>query len=206
MTDSSAEDLIDRLAGIEPGSPLDALRRRRPQARAQAQQSYQALLEPAPPVAGNLSAAERLAVAAFVAGLHRQPEAAAFYGERLAALDRALAIAVQAQAEHGAVAGPWGRFPAGPLSRENRDGPAYAADAEASGALGPRLAAALAHAHLLVLHPRDAKAAHLQVLLQAGWTETDVVVLSQLVAFLAFQVRVVAGLQVLRLAERKDVR
>ena len=62
---------------------------------------------------------------------------------------------------------------------------------------GARLSAALMHAHLLVFHPRDAGAQDLQALLDAGWSPTDIVTLSQLVAFLAFQVRVVAGLQVL---------
>jgi uncharacterized protein YciW len=37
----------------------------------------------------------------------------------------------------------------------------------------------------------------LQALLDAGWSPTDIVTLSQLVAFLAFQVRLVTGLQVL---------
>ena len=53
------------------------------------------------------------------------------------------------------------------------------------------------HAHLLVFHPRDAAPADLQALLDAGWSTTDIVTLSQLVAFLAFQIRVVAGLRVL---------
>ena len=40
----------------------------------------------------------------------------------------------------------------------------------------------------------------LQRMLDAGWTTTDVVTLSQLVSFLAFQIRVVAGLRVLAAA------
>ena len=63
--------------------------------------------------------------------------------------------------------------------------------------LGERLSAALAHAHLLVFHPRDASPAALQALLDAGWSSTGIVTLSQLVAFLAFQIRVVTGLQAL---------
>ncbi|KAB2887463.1 MAG: CMD domain protein, partial [Burkholderiaceae bacterium] len=73
----------------------------------------------------------------------------------------------------------------------------HAVDAAQAGLLGPRLAAALAHAHLLVYHPRDASGEALQALARAGWSETDTVVLSQLVAFLSFQIRVVAGLHVL---------
>jgi uncharacterized protein YciW len=50
---------------------------------------------------------------------------------------------------------------------------------------------------MLVFHPRDAAPASLQVMLDAGWSTTEVVTLSQLVSFLAFQIRVVAGLKVL---------
>jgi CMD domain protein len=60
-----------------------------------------------------------------------------------------------------------------------------------------RLAAALEHAHLLIFHPRDASPAALQKLLDAGWSTTDIVTLSQLVSFLSFQIRVVAGLRAL---------
>ena len=63
--------------------------------------------------------------------------------------------------------------------------------------LGARLSAALDHMHLLVFHPRDAAPAALQVLLDAGWSTTDIVTLSQIAAFLSFQIRVVAGLRVL---------
>jgi uncharacterized protein YciW len=56
---------------------------------------------------------------------------------------------------------------------------------------------ALEHAHLLVFHPRDADPAALQALLDGGWSTTDIVTLSQLVAFLTFQLRVIAGLRAL---------
>ena len=49
----------------------------------------------------------------------------------------------------------------------------------------------------LVFHPRDAAPALLQELLDAGWTTADIVTLSQIAAFLSFQIRVVAGLRVL---------
>ena len=63
--------------------------------------------------------------------------------------------------------------------------------------LGARLAAALEHAHLLVFRPRDAAPAAMQALLDAGWSTTAIVTLSQLVAFLSFQVRSVVGLRTL---------
>ena len=48
-----------------------------------------------------------------------------------------------------------------------------------------------------MFHPRDAAPAALQTLLNAGWSTTDIVTLSQIAAFLSFQIRVVAGLRVL---------
>jgi uncharacterized protein YciW len=49
----------------------------------------------------------------------------------------------------------------------------------------------------LVFRPRDAAPAAMQTLLDAGWSSTAIVTLSQLVAFLSFQVRSVAGLRTL---------
>ena len=60
--------------------------------------------------------------------------------------------------------------------------------------LGKRLSAALVHTHMLVFHPRDAAPEALQALLDAGLSTTAIVTLSQLVAFLSFQIRVVVGL------------
>ena len=190
-------DVIDALVGIAPGSLLDTIRARRPQARLHAQATYRALFEPASP--GSFTVPERFAVGAFVAGLHRDPVIGGHLAARLVASGdpsgyrEAVAAAVAVAATNG----PYGRYPAGPLSRENAAGPRYRAGAGTRRALGPRLAAAFEHAHLLVFHPRDAASADLQALLDAGWSTTDVVTLSQLVAFLSFQIRVVAGLRTL---------
>ncbi len=193
-------DVIDTLAGIEPGSALDAIRKRRPQAREQAQASYRALFAPEMP--GGVAATERFAVAAFVTGLHGGVQAASFYAAGLAAsgaspeLRRAIDAAVAAAKGQG----PYGAYPAGPLSREDTAGPLHRVAAETRTALGSRLAAAFDHMHLLVFHPRDAAPAALQALLDAGWSATDIVTLSQIAAFLSFQIRVVAGLRALALS------
>jgi len=190
-------DVIDILAEIEPGSTLDRIRDRRPEARSQAQASYRALFAPGTP--GDVTPTERFAVAAFVTGLHCNVETAAFYAGRLAAsgasaeLRRAVDAAVTAAKGQG----PYGSFPAGPLSREDTAGPTYRIAAKTRAALGPRLAAAFDHMHMLVYHPRDAAPAALQELLDAGWSTTGIVTLSQIAAFLSFQIRVVAGLRVL---------
>lgn len=191
------DDVIDHLAGITPGSALDRVRRHRTEARTQAQQSFAALFTPAEPVPGTVSLRERLALAAFTAGLHGEPRSAVFYAKALAAEEAELAAAVASEVVRGRAQslqpgsgphGPYGRYPAGPLSREDQSGPAYAVDPAHAALLGARLAAALAHAHLLAYHPRDASAGALQALQQAGWSETDIVIVSQLASFLSFQI------------------
>ncbi|WP_249134263.1 CMD domain protein [Bradyrhizobium japonicum] len=193
----STQDIIDTLAGIEPGSVLDAIRARRLQARENAQKSYLSLFEPID--ASDVSLLERAAVAAFVTGLHGESPVAAFYREKLAASagGAALLELIDAEIARGKTSGPYGSYPAGPLSVENTAGLIYRVSAASKPSLGARLAAVLEHAHLLVFRPRDAAAADMNVLLDAGWSTTGIVTFSQLVAFLAFQVRVVSGLRTL---------
>jgi CMD domain protein len=189
-------DVIDELVGTAPGSRLDGVRAARRQARENAQASYDALFNPSEP--GDMTAAERFAVATFVAGLHERPRVRDFYSARLAEHgDADLTGAVRDAAAAGRARGPYGAFPPGPLSREDQSGLAFAAAPETRRAIGARLSTALKHAHMLVFHPRDASPAALQALLDAGWTTTGVVTLSQLVSFLSFQIRVIDGLSLL---------
>jgi CMD domain protein len=190
-------DVIDTLAGIERGSALDAIRDRRPDARLQAQASYRALF--APEIPGGVTATERFAVAAFVTGLHGETNAAAFYAAGLAASGASAELrgAVDTAIAAARGQGPYGSYPAGPLSGEDTTGPTHRVAAETRRALGSRLAAAFDHMHLLVFHPRDAAPTALQALLDAGWSTTDIVTLSQIAAFLSFQIRAIAGLRVL---------
>ncbi len=193
-------DVIDHLVGIVPGSAGDTLRTRRPITKEHAQKSWDALFEPSD--ASQASHAERFAVAAFVAALHGAPQIAAFYGEKFATTenDPVRLSAVKALAELHATQGPYGHYAEGPLTEENTDGPILTIGQADRNLLGERLSAALEHAHLLTFHPRDASPASLQKLISAGWSTTGIVTLSQLVSFLAFQIRVVAGLKVLAAA------
>jgi CMD domain protein len=194
-----APDIIDQLAAVAPGSPLDAIRARRPQAREHAQQSFSALFEPSD-FAG-VAPVERFAVAAFVTGLHAEAATHEFYRSKLdAGAGRAIAAAIDAEIARGSTRGPYGSYPAGPLSRENSAGIVYRVGDEARRILGPRLAAALEHAHLLVFRPRDSDPVALQALIGAGWSTDSIITLSQLVAFLSFQIRAVAGLRALAAA------
>src|SRR4030095_15620106 len=156
-------DVIDALVGITPGSALDAIRARRPEARAYAEATYRALF--APEKLANVTAPERFAVGAVVAG----PDGHTGGRGASAALKEAVDTAVK----EARTRGPYGRYTPGPLSREDAAGPLYRVEASTRRALGPRLAAAFEHAHMLVFHPRDAAPAALQALLDGGWTTTD---------------------------------
>ncbi len=196
----SVPDVIDLLVGIQPGSRLHDIRARRPQARENAQASYLALFKPAEP--GDVALRERYALAYFVAGVHRQPTIAAFYAQGLADGDGSGGIdgLLDAEIARAAAHGPYGRYPAGPLSAEDTAGPIYRVQETRRLGLGPRLCAGLEHAHMLVFHPRDAAPEALQSLLDPGWSNTGIVTLSQLVSFLSFQIRVIAGLSALAAA------
>lgn len=200
---TSTPDIIDLLAGIKPGSSLDRIRTQRPETREQAQKSYLALFEP--DTLGDVSLVERQAIASFVAGLHRQPDIFEFYVSPLEESERNRWLVEVLKAEIGAAqaVGPYGRYPAGPLSGEDASGPIYRVSDAGRDALGEKLAAALEHTHLLVYHLRDASPKALQALLDAGWTTNGIVTLSQLVSFVAFQIRVIAGLGLLAASVRR---
>lgn len=66
-----------------------------------------------------------------------------------------------------------------------------------SGALSPRLAAIMHHVALLTTEPKAATPAHLAKLQEQGLSVRAIVALSQLIAFVSYQARVVAALQLL---------
>lgn len=201
---TSTPDIIDLLAGIKPGSSLDRIRTQRPETREQAQKSYLALFEPGN--FGDVSLVERQAIASFVAGLHRQPDIFEFYVSPLeeSEANRWLVEVLKAEIGAAQAVGPYGHYPTGPLSVEDVSGPIYQVSNAGGEALGEKLSAGLEHAHLLVFHLRDASPQALQALLDAGWTTDGIVTLSQLVSFVAFQIRVIAGLGLLAASSRRS--
>lgn len=202
MTQASP-DIIDLLAGITPGSSLDRIRAQRPETREQAQQSYLALFRPKAP--GEVSLEERQTIASFIAGLHRQPDIYEFYVNPLeeSGTDRWLVEVLKAEIGAGQATGAYGDYPKGPLRVENKAGLLYRVSDPNRDVLGEKLSAALEHAHLLVFRPREASPQALQALLDAGWTTDGIVTLSQLVSFVAFQIRVIAGLSLLSAASKR---
>lgn len=187
-------DVIDRLVGIEAGSPLDRLRRSRPVRREEIQAGYRALFEPASTT--DIPLVERLVVAAFAAGLQdRGGVTSSHYLDAL--VDRDLAVRVAALTDDARQQGPWGTYREPGLQAENEPGEWYAVPEPDRAALGERLAAVLDHAHFVVLHPRDARPEVLRRLVETGWSRQAIVTWSQLIAYVSFQVRVVEGLRVL---------
>ncbi|WP_395244415.1 CMD domain protein [Agromyces sp. MMS24-K17] len=194
-------DLLDRFAGVVPEGAVDALRRHRPVTREHAQASYDALFTSIDEAHATL--AERAAIAQFVAALHADDLAAAHYGAitRDAGGD-ALADLVAELSVGAATTGPYGAYPAaGPLAGEGVEGLRWTVADASRPALGERLSAALEHAHLLVFRPREASADALRTFAAAGWSADGIVTVSQLVSFLAFQLRVAAGLRLLTAEE-----
>lgn len=185
-------DLVDTLVGIAPGSPLDAIRRSRDIARTNIEAADAALFKQGTDEVG---LRERLLVAAFATALTVPGSALA--GHRLAALaasDAALVRGLVASAEG---AGPWGTYREPGLAHESDAREWWSVPATERAALGEPLVAVLEHAHFLLLHPRDARPEVLQRLVDAGWSRAAIVTWSQLVSFVAFQTRLVAGLAVL---------
>lgn len=190
-------DIIDQILSITPGSRLDGLRRHREVARDNIQKAYVGLFHARDLT--EVSQLERLAIASFVAGLHGQLVVAEHYAYLLATTEGGPGIAavIDGESERGTTEGPYGVYPAGPLSAENKVGLHYTVAADNRQFLGAKLSAALEHAHLLTLRPRDASREVLQALLDAGWSTSAIVTISQLVAYLAFQIRIVEGLSAL---------
>jgi CMD domain protein len=161
-----SDDIINRFAGIAPGSDLARLREQRPETLAYAQGSFDVLLEPEEP--GGVTRIEREAIGLRVATLERFPDIAGFHRDRM----RALGVP---DAEIDAVE----LFPG-------------------AGVLSTRRAAIMRHTDLLTMDSRRASPEALAELKRVGLTAPDIVTISQLIAYLSYQVRMIALLRVMR--------
>lgn len=72
------------------------------------------------------------------------------------------------------------------------------ADPVFKGAEGTRLAAIIAYTDLASLSPKNARADDIQSLKDAGIDDADIVRLAELNAFLAYQMRLIAGLRLMK--------
>jgi CMD domain protein len=194
-------DVIDHALGVTAGDRLDLIRQTRGATRDNAQRSYESIFQP---VVGNgISIAERLALAVVVSRWHGETPLAAHYELEFTRAEPSpeMIAALREIAESGRTDGPYGTYREPGLAGESVEGVRFVVPDAARTTLGDELSALVEHVHLLVYRPREASAAALQTLLDAGWSTTDLVCVSQLVAFLSFQIRYATGLAVLRSAE-----
>ena len=117
---------------------------------------------------GGLSHVERDAVAYRIALLEQSPAVSEHHRQRLEA-------AGATAAQLAAIAS----FPSG------------------GDQLDPHLVAALTHADLLTRAPREATAGEIASLRAAGFASRDIISLSQLIAFISFEVRLLSALRIL---------
>ena len=173
---SNMTNIIDVLAGVTLPE-----RAARPEAVANAERSFEALFESSLLI--DVPANHRYATAAFIAGISGDARAFDFYADLLSDEDEALVEVVAAAVEVGRSTGPYagGDFVLFGVLFGDVEG------------LDAKLAAAFDFAHLLTFHPKDASPAAIGHLQEAGYTETGIVSLSQLISFVAFQLRVAHG-------------
>lgn len=71
------------------------------------------------------------------------------------------------------------------------------ADTDFEGGHDTRIKAIIRHTDLVTLNPKDVKAEDVSALKSAGLNDADIVRLSELIAFIAYQIRVVTGLRLM---------
>jgi CMD domain protein len=172
-------DVIDLMAGLAPGSALHTLRHQRDKVAVATQGSYDAMFDAA--VEG-LSVTERLLVALYACSLSRAVELSDHYRSRLVALEVDPALLEVAESS---------------IAKTK-------ATATATATADPRLRAMLAFTHTLITNPIAGDKPALMALSAAGLTTPAIVALAQLIAFLSYQLRVVAGLKAMQALELEE--
>jgi CMD domain protein len=160
-------DVLHAILGVDEDSPIARLRWQKPALVSELQDYYLAVFEPDPASAAALPIETRLLVAIRVAS----------HTGSAAVVDWYTTLAQQAGLD-------------APAIDQAQDTGQGVGDAGATGA-------ALRHADLLTLRPSDATPDDLQALKDAGYTAAGIVSLSQVIAFVSYQVRLVAGFRAL---------
>jgi uncharacterized protein YciW len=160
-------DTIDAILGVKPGSNIAELRARKPELAEELEAFYQSIFEPSSESAAQLSVRNRALVAVRVASHTGSAAVSAWYQQ--------LAF------EHGATRDEIGRVE----------------DLTNTWSTPTTLGAAIRHADLLTTTPSATSAADLQALKEAGLTPAGIVSLSQTIAFVSYQLRLIAALRAL---------
>lgn len=158
------DNVLLRMAGIGPGSPLEAVLERRANVVELTQKTYDAALAPEDP--GGLSYQERAAFACRIAKLNDDEPFQRHFEELMEELN---------------VSGDTARI----------------ADMWFDGGSDGRRAALIRHVDLVTHEPKNTGTADIEKLRAAGVSDADIVRLSELIAFLSYQIRVARGLRLM---------
>lgn len=165
MDSAMIDDVVRTQAGIDAGSPLNAVLETRLDVLEMTQATHDAALQPNDP--GGISHAGRAALAARIARLHKEPGLVAHYEGLM-------------QQAHASAT----------ISR--------LADPAFKGEGDTKLAAVLAFTDRVTQTPKDTVAGDITALQKAGVSDADIVRLAELNAFLAYQIRLIAGLRLMK--------
>ncbi len=160
-------DVIDQIIGPDPGGNIAALRTQKLELAAELQAYYIAIFAPDADSAAAFSLADRALVAVRVAS-HTGSDAVADWYANVAA-------------EAGAP----------------RDLIDQARDVAKTWDDGTKLGAAIGRADLVTVRPADTEAGDIQILKDAGFSPAGILSLSQTIAFVSYQLRLIAGLRAL---------
>jgi CMD domain protein len=160
-------DMINAILGADEGSAIAQLRARHPENAEQLQAYYDAIFNPVPESEATFSVAYRFLVAIRVASHTGSEAVVGWYTDRAR--------------EAGVTDADL--YPVLDLERQ-WDGDSV-------------LDAAIRHADWLTIRPADASPEALQALKDAGLSPAGIVSLSQTIAFVSYQLRLIAGLRVL---------
>jgi CMD domain protein len=158
-------DVVNAILGVAHNSPIVALRNQKPQLVTELQDYYDAIFHPSPESAAAFPTADRFVIAVRVASFTGSTAAVEWYSS----------LAADAG------------VPAETLAR--------ATDTSTTWDGSAPLDVAIRHADLLTTSPSNAGPEHLQALKEAGFSPAGIVSLSQIVAFVSYQVRLIAGLR-----------
>ena len=160
-------DVINRILGVGDNGPIAALRNQKPILAKELQAYYRSLFQPEAASAAALPLADRYQVAVRVASHTGSAAVAAWY----ATLAGQTGIPNATIARLGDLADLW----------------------DEQTALG----AAIRHADLLTTRPGAAQKADLTALTVAGYSPAGILSLAQTIAFVSYQLRLIAGLRAL---------
>jgi uncharacterized protein YciW len=160
-----ATDVIDRLLGLSSGSAAAKLRDAKPEYRDDLQNYYRSIFEPDADSAAAFSLADRGLVAVRVASHTGSTSAADWYAD----------VARSAGANEETI------------ERARAVGTPWTDDSV--------LAAAMRRADRVTVEPVTTTAQHIRELENAGLSSAGILSLSQVIAFVSYQVRLVAGLR-----------